>query len=93
MLDEIRRNIDPFQEEDDRCVYEFLQQIAPLAGLPQKRAVEILVEELLFPELQQGLPKPVFTVDEVCSYLLGKFGNLTRIIEDWVRELEQASAA
>ena len=51
VLEEIRKNVDPFQERDNRCVYEFLQQIAPLAGLPQKRAVEVLVEELLAPKL------------------------------------------
>ena len=65
MLEGVRKTVDPFQEKDDRCVHEFLQQIAPLAGLPQRRAVEILTEELLSPELQQGLPKPVFTIDEV----------------------------
>ena len=62
MMDEIRRNIDPFQEEDDRSVFVFLQQIAPLACLPQKKAAEVLVEELLSSELQQGLPKPVLTL-------------------------------
>ena len=35
----------------------------------------------------------MFSVDEVRSYLLEKFGNLTQIIEDWVLELEQAAAA
>ena len=93
LLDKIRRTVDPFQEEDDdKYIFEFLQ-VAPLNGLPQKKAVEVLVEELLAPEIQQGLPKPVFTTDEVRSYLLGKFGNLSRTIEDWVRKLEQAAAA
>ena len=55
--------------------------------------MEVLVEELLSPEIQQGLSKPVFTIDEIRSYLLGKFGNLSRTIEVWVQKLEQAAAA
>ena len=93
MLEKIRKNVDPFQENDTRCVYEFLQQTAPLADLPQRRAVEVFTKELLSPELQQGLPKPVFLVDEVRHFLLEKFGNLTIIVEGWVLELEQAAAA
>ena len=93
MLEKIMKNVDQFQENDTRCVYKFLQQTAPLADLPQRRAVEVMTEELLSPELQQGLPKPVFSVDEVQHFLLEKFGNLTLIVEGWVVELEQAAAA
>ena len=92
LLDKIRKTVDPFQEEEDRCTFEFLQQVAPLSSLPQKKAVEVLVEELLAPEIQQGLPKPVFSTDEVHSYLLGKFSNLSRTTEEWVQKLEQAAA-
>ena len=92
-MDNIRRKVEPFQEEDDRCIFEFLQQIAPLDGLPQRMAVKMLTEELLAPEIQRRLPKPVFSVDEVRSHLLGEFGNLTRTIEDWVRRLELDAAA
>ena len=35
----------------------------------------------------------MFTIDEIRSYLLGKFGNLSRTIEVWVQKLEQAAAA
>ena len=55
--------------------------------------MEFLTEELLSPELQRVLLKPVFTVDEVRHFLLEKFGNLTLIVEGWVLELEQAAAA
>ena len=92
VLDGIRRNVDSFTENDTRCVYEFLKQIASLEGLAQREAAAVLVEELLSPELQQGLPKPVFSTEEVRCHLLEKFGNLTLIIEGWVLELEQAAA-
>ena len=90
-MDTIRKKVEPFQEEDDRCIFEFLQQIAPLDGLPQRIAVEMLTQELLDPEIQRRLPKPVFSVDEVRSYLLGEFGNLTQTIEDWRLELDAAA--
>ena len=56
LMEEIRRKVELFQEEDNRCIFEFLQQIAPLDGLPHRMAVEMLTEELLAPEIQRGLP-------------------------------------
>ena len=53
----------------------------------------VLVEELLSQELQQDLPKPVFSTEEVWCHLLEKFGNLTLIIEGWVQELERTAVA
>ena len=53
LMDTIRKKVEPFQEEDDRCIFEFLQQIAPLDGLPQRMAVEMLTQELLDPETKE----------------------------------------
>ena len=72
---------------------EFLKQTASLEGLTQREALQVFVEELLSPELQQGLPKPVFSLEEVRQYLLDKYGNLILIVEGWVLELKQGAAA
>ena len=65
ILDGIRKAFDPFNVGDSRCVYEFLKQAAPLEGLSRGEALEVFVEELLSPSIQQDLPKPVSSMGEV----------------------------
>ena len=64
-----------------------------MEGLAQREASVVLVEELLSPELQEDLRKPIFSTVEARCHLLEKFGNLTLIIKGWVQELERTAAA
>ena len=51
----------------------------------------VLVEELLSRPLQRLLSNPVYTLHEVYQFLLERFGDTNKVVEGWLRELEDAA--
>ena len=73
-LDRIRSNVEPFSENDDRCVYEFIKQVEPLHALMEAEAYTVLTQELLTNHVRRKIPLHVTTTSQVYKFLIEEFG-------------------
>ena len=88
MLDKIRKTMELFSDNDERCVYKFIKQIDPFKNLMKNEAYTVLTKELLTKDVQCAMPNYVKTTQQVYRFLLDKFGGIQKKLEKWVSQLE-----